>query len=59
MPCVAARSEARLGSSPLPQVALQAEALRGTFAAVDAITQTNLRRVLDAFREHRVGSHMF
>lgn len=45
--------------SCLPQVAKQAEALRSVFAEVDAITQTNMQRVLTVFRNARVGPHMF
>jgi hypothetical protein len=37
----------------------QAERLRPVFAAVDETTKQNLSRVLTAFRDARVGSHMF
>ena len=40
-------------------VTTQAERLRPVFAAVDETTKQNLRRVLTAFRDARVGSHMF
>ena len=40
-------------------VTTQAERLRPVFAAVDETTKQNLSRVLTAFRDARVGSHMF
>ena len=40
-------------------VSEQAERLRPVFAAVDETTKQNLSRVLTAFRDARVGSHMF
>ena len=40
-------------------VTAQAERLRPVFAVVDETTKQNLSRVLTAFRDARVGSHMF
>ena len=46
-------------ASAVELVAAQAERLRPVFAAVDNTTKHNLERVLTAFRDARVGSHMF
>lgn len=46
-------------ASAVELVAAKAERLRPVFAAVDNTTKHNLERVLTAFRDARVGSHMF
>ena len=46
-------------STPAEVVASAAASLAPVFAAVDGVTQANVRRVLTAFRSARVGSHMF
>jgi cystathionine beta-lyase family protein involved in aluminum resistance len=46
-----------MSSSPVIEQAIAA--LTPTFAAVDRQVQRNLSRVLQAFRDHRVGAHHF
>ncbi|CAM9688999.1 unnamed protein product [Scytosiphon promiscuus] len=60
-PAVSANIEGALETELSGKAAVEeaAERLAPLFAEVDAHTQRTLRRVLDAFRELRVGSNMF
>ncbi|ERT07715.1 aluminum resistance family protein [Lyngbya aestuarii BL J] len=46
-------------SSSILQLEVAKQALISIFSGIDAQVKQNLKRVLDAFRQHRVGTHHF
>lgn len=46
-------------SSSILQLEAAKQALFTIFSGIDAQVKQNLKRVLDAFRQHRVGTHHF